>query len=162
MVKQASFFCVKTYLGLKKDKSLLACCFLFHQREWIIQWQSDCAAALFTFASSHVSQPFSCLQAGFAVKDWNKLLWWQGGGGCGEKGIIFKWRCCLSKSSSATHPPDKWVAGLNFLENSLSLCGLVIDAAGALRCGISSISRKTPEVSGQGTVSGLLSRHRVL
>lgn len=47
-------------------------------------------------------------------------------------------------------------------KSSLSLCGLVFDAAGALRCGISSISRKTPEVSGQGTVSGLLSRHRVL
>lgn len=47
-------------------------------------------------------------------------------------------------------------------KSSVSLCGLVIDEAGARRCGISSISRKTPEVSGQGTISGLLSRRRVL
>lgn len=43
-------------------------------------------------------------------------------------------------------------------ESSSSPCGLFIDPAWSLRCGISSISRKTAEVSGRGTVSGLLSR----
>lgn len=64
-----SFFFVKTYLGFKKKKNLCllaASCFIRGNESFC---NSDCSAALFTFTSSHVSQPFSCLQAGLAVKD---------------------------------------------------------------------------------------------